>query len=95
MTNQTVLATRDCGMNWEIAAVYQSKLDNVLKEANEILETTYGVTLETKLESKEKSDGGPYESNKADFWYLSVVANGTVPAGLKQGAEDMLNAVSI
>jgi hypothetical protein len=83
------LAEKNTGMNWEIAALKMSTVQEVLESAQE----EFPHTCEVDIETREESDGGPYQCNKAPHYYL--VVNGpedTDPRFIK-GIEAVLAAV--
>lgn len=84
-----LIRTLKTNMNWEIMMMDFDKVQQVLEAAKQ--QFVHNCVVGTF--SFKDNDGGPYESNKADFWGFEVF----IPAGTDQrfyyGIRDMLEAV--
>lgn len=90
------LAERNCGMNWEIAQVYYIKAEAVFEAAMKTLESLGVKEVKVEVEAREENDGGPYGSlNNAPHFYMVVYASGTIPDGLKEGCQEMIDAIKL
>ncbi len=83
------LAEKNAGMNWELAALKQLKIQEVLESAQESFSHDCTVTIETK----EENDGGPYWDNTAPHYYLVVNGSEDTDPRFIQGIKDVLEAV--
>jgi len=52
------LAERNCGMNYEIAAFFKFKADEVFESAMEKLRPLGVKEITTKIETRQENDGG-------------------------------------
>ena len=90
------LAERNCGMNYEIAAFFKFKADEVFESAMKTLEPMGVKEVKVEVEVREENDGGPYGSlNNAPHFYMVVYASGTIPDGLKEGCQEMIDAIEL